>query len=351
MLLRLISFMLAVILLIACGEKEKKTEEKDLQQTVAAYDSTDLKTEAISNPDELFKFRYGFKKGEKYTYRLTVISKSQQSIEADSNFTRSFEQTISYLIELSPVEIEKDSSMELQVNCKSFNLSANMGGQEIKYTSNGKPDSADAVKYAEYEAFINNPFNIRISKSGQILDVIRAERVSNKFLELRGLADSIKTEDKLMVKDDLVKNIIKPLLAQIIREYPETEMAKDSSWQKDISPVQILTFNVQHTNTYKVEKLESLNGDKIALVDGSIQSKVEGKTSYTDERGIKYQFKKPVSTASAKIYFNITKGFVQKGKTETTMQSEYTMEMQTPTGLRKGKTKEVITNKNILELL
>ena len=351
MLLRLISFLLLIVLLAACGEKEKKNEEKDLQQTVATYDTTDLKTEAISNPDESFKFNYKFEVGKKYDYRLTIISKSEQSVEVDSNFTRSFEQTISYLIELNPIEIDKDSSMELQITYKSFNLNANADGQEIKYNSSGKPDSADAIKYAEYEAFIENPFNIRISNTGQILDVIKAERVSNKFLELRGVADSVKTEDKLMIKDNLVSSIIKPMLSQIVQKYPETKMAKDSTWKKEASPSRIMTFNVQFTYFYNIEKLEKLNDDKIAVIDGHIKSTVEGKTSYTDERGIKYQFKKPISSASAKIYFNLTKGLVQKSKVETTMESEYSMEMQSPTGTRKGHTKEVIINKNILELL
>ncbi len=351
MLLRTIPFLLALGLLISCGEKDKKADVQNTTQVVSTYDSTDLKTQEISNPDESFTFGYGFTKGEKYDYRLTVISQSVQTVEGDTNFTRSFEQSIRYLLELDPVQIEKDSTTELQITCKSFNLEVNGNGQNIKYTSSGNPDSADAVKYAEYEAFVNNPFSIRISKSGQILDVMRAERVSNKFLELRGVADSVKAEEKSMIKDDLVKNIIKPLLAQIVREYPETKVAKDSSWQKQLSPVQIMTFQVQYTNTYKVEKLESLNGDKIAVVSGSVKSKVDGKTSYTDERGIKYQFKKPVSTANGKVYFNLSKGLVQKSKTQTTMESEYTMEMQTPTGLRKGKTHEIITNKNILELL
>jgi Family of unknown function (DUF6263) len=351
MLLRTISLFLIIILLAACGEKEKKSEEKNTQQLTSTFDTTDLKTQEVTNPDESFLFRYGFTKGEKYNYRLTVISNSAQKIESDTNITRSFDQSITYLIELNAVGVEKDSTAELECTFKSFNLEANADGQQVKYQSSSTPDSADAVKYAEYVAFIDNPFTIRVSKTGQILDVIRAERISNKFLELRGTADSVKTEDKIMIKDDLVKNIIKPLLAQIIREYPDTKMAKDSTWKKELSPVQVMIYQIQYSNVYKVDKLESLNNDKIAVVSGTINSKVEGKDSYTDERGINYKFKKPVSTASGKVYFNLTKGLVQKSKTQTTMESTYSMEMKTPTGLQKAKQHETITNKNILELL
>jgi len=115
--------------------------------------------------------------------------------------------------------------------------------------------------------------------------------------------------------------------------------------------VPIMIYQVQYTNSYQVEKVESLDNDKIAVVTGTINSKVEGNNSYTDERGIKYQFKKPVSSANGKVYFNVSKGLVQKSKTQTTMKSEYTMEMQTPMGLRKAKTQEIIINQNILELL
>lgn len=349
-LLKLVPFLLAVVLFISCGEKEKSVTDKEAQNVVATFDTTDLQTKEVQNPDESFHLVYGFKKGEKYNYRLTVLSESQQRIEADTFFSRTINQSITYLLELNALEVEKDSTAELQCTFKSFKLDADAEGQKFNYQSGSEPDSADRMKYAEYLSFLDNPFNLRVSKSGQILDITRAEKISNKFLELRGVADSVKAEQKVLIKDDLVKNIIKPLMAQIIREYPDKKMAKDSSWQNTPNPFRLMVFQVLQVYTYKISSLEELNGNRLAVIDGTIESKIEGDPVYK-ENGVNYNFEKPVSTASAKIYFNLNTGLVQKSKTKNTLHSAYTMEMQTPTGLRKGKTIENVTNRNILELL
>jgi hypothetical protein len=111
-----------------------------------------------------------------------------------------------------------------------------------------------------------------------------------------------------------------------------------------------MTFNIDYKNVYKMGKIELFEDQKIAVINGTIETKVEGSTSYS-EMGINYQFEKPISSASGKIYFNIDRGLVQKSKTETRMETAFTMEMPSPQGMQKGKTREIITNTNVLELL
>ena len=51
------------------------------------------------------------------------------------------------------------------------------------------------------------------------------------------------------------------------------------------------------------------------------------------------------------FYFNIDRGLLQKSKTNSRLEMYYTMEMTTSQGLKKSSSREIITKKNILELL
>ena len=93
-----------------------------------------------------------------------------------------------------------------------------------------------------------------------------------------------------------------------------------------------------------------LGEEKLAVINGIVETSVEGKQDYT-ERGVTYRFEKPVSSASGKIYFNLDRGLIQKSRTQTRMETFYKMEMPTPQGTKKGNAKEIITNTNVLELL
>ena len=93
-----------------------------------------------------------------------------------------------------------------------------------------------------------------------------------------------------------------------------------------------------------------MNDDKIAVIDAGLKTIISGDNKVTD-RGATYIFKKPVTSAEGKIYFNISKGCVQKSKTNTRIHISYTMEVPTPKGLEKGTKTETVVNTNILELL
>jgi hypothetical protein len=140
------------------------------------------------------------------------------------------------------------------------------------------------------------------------------------------------------------------LLVQILREVPENKLTKDSTWSFKRESLPVMIFQIDYTNLYKIEKLEMLGDDRIAIIDGVVQTKVTGNQTYS-ERGINYQFDKPITTANGKIYFNLDKGLIQKSRSETTMETSYRMEMPTPQGTKKGSAREQTTNINILELL
>jgi len=337
------------ILLFGCDNK-KPAEENAEEINLTQVDSSDLITTEVEDENESFFLRYEFNDGESFNYRLTVISQSEQNIEADTSITQSFNQTVKYAINFQVIELDEDSVAELKCTISAINMNADLNGENVTYKSGSSLDSSDVFRFAEYEALVNNPFRLRVTPLGEVADVYSVDKIFTQYIELRNMQDSLKADQKDLVKNDLVNAMLKPLMGQIIREMPDKQMGKDSSWTYSKAAMPMMVFQIQYTNLYTVENLELLDGEKLAVIGGTIKTNITGDPNYS-EQGINYVFEKPVSSASGKVYFNLDKGLVQKSKTETKMQTAYTMEMPTPQGLMTGSTKELIINKNILELL
>ncbi|MBE0570166.1 MAG: hypothetical protein IH618_01360 [Ignavibacteriaceae bacterium] len=343
--------LVASILFFSC-QKEKTIEDEKAQEEIAStFDSTALTTTTVDeNVDQSFFFKYKFAPGESFKYRLTTISERNQSITTDSTMSDKLTQTIIFILNLKTLSLDADSVAELQCTFSSVNLKANANGIDINYQSGSKMDSTKRQKFPEYESFLNIPFNLRVGKQGEIIDIYKFDKIMNKFLSLRGLSDSLTAQEKIMAQQDMTNNSVKPLLAQIFREVPEHKMSKDSTWSYKRESLPIMVFQVDYENLYKVEKLEMLGDEKLAVIDGTIKIKVNGSQTY-NEKGINYFFEKPISSASGKIYFNLDKGLIQKSRSQTKMENSYSMEMSTPEGVKKARAKEVTSNVNVIELL
>jgi len=341
--------LLSFTLIIAGCKKEadKPVDTKDLYAT----DTTEIKAVPLENQNELFYINYKLEKGEEYNYRLTNIAENSQTVNAnDTLLTQKVKQTLTYLIKLKVLDIDVDSIYEVAFNITSVKLEADANGQKFYYESSTSKDSMDRVRYSEYVSVLNNPFNVRVSKIGEVVEIYKADRIINEFVKLKGVADSISAAEKDYLKKDMIERALKPLVVQVFRQLPDKIMSKDSLWTNPQEPTKLMVFQVQNTSTYKVKSLELFNNDKIAVIDAGLKTNISGNNKVT-ERGTTYVFNKPVTFAEGKIYFNLTKGCVQKSKTNSRIQISYSMEVPTPKGLEKGKKSENVVNTNILELL
>lgn len=333
--------------LASCSKE--KTEQKDEVTTElsSTFDSTALTTKAIDGTEDLtFLLRYKFVPGESFKYRMTTISERQQSIVTDSTLSDQLKQTIIFIINFKTLSVDNDSVAELECTFNSVNLKANANGIDINYQSGNQADSTQKEKFPEYESFVNNSFNLRVGKLGEIVEIYKVDKIINQLLSIRKLSDSLSTEQKTMIQQDLILKTIKPVLAQIFREVPSHKMGKDSTWFYKRESMPIMVFQVDYENQYKIDNLEMLGEDKIAVVSGSIKTNVSGNSSFT-EQGVSYKFEKPISTANGKIYFNLDKGRIQKSRSQSEMINAYQMEQ----GVKKARAKEESSNVNILELL
>ncbi len=345
----LITLALAFIFLTGCSKKSEQAPVND----AAKYqvDSSDIKAAPIENPNESFKLAYKLAKDKTYHYRLSTITSDLQTIKTnDTTLTSKVTQTIIYLIDLTPVSVDKDGIMEINCMFNSVKLNADANGREFNYESGVNKDSVEKNKYADYEALTNSDIGLRVSKRGEILEVFRTDKIVNKFLSLKGLTDSVNAAEIAQLKTNMVEGAVKPLLYQIFRSLPDHQLAKDSGWTYQQPASQFMVFQMQNTNTYKVSELEKFGNDKLAVIEGGLMTAISGKNKVS-QQGVDYDFKKPETTAGGKIFFNITEGCIQKAKTFTKINISFSMRAKTPKGIQRGSKSETITNSYVLERL
>ena len=159
---KLLTIALLSIFIFASCQKEKnenETENESSKEMTYSFDSTALKTTTIdTNEDQSFLFRYKFVAGETFKYRLTTISKSEQSIVADTTMSESMSQTIIFILNFKTISLDQDSVAELECTFTSINLKANAQGNDVTYQSGAQMDSTERVKFAEYESYSKQSF-------------------------------------------------------------------------------------------------------------------------------------------------------------------------------------------------
>lgn len=336
------------LLFVGCSKEDQKPhDETDKYST----DSSEIKLVPLKNQSESFYLKYAFEKGKNYNYRLTNIAENEQQIQAnDTSLAQKVKQTLTYLINLDILDIDVDSIYEIAFKITSVKLEANLNDQKFYFESSTSKDSLDKIRYSEYIAVVNNPFHVRMNKSGEIIEIYKADRIVNEFLKLKGAEDSLSSAEKDFLKNDMIERALKPLVVQIFREFTNKAVSKDSAWTNPQEPSKLMIFQVQNTNSYKISSIDMFNDEKIANIEAGLLTKITGNSKYVD-RNITYNFKTPVTSAEGRIYFNLDKGCIQKSKTQSKIQLSYTMEISTPQGTEKGSKSETVLNTNILELL
>lgn len=343
-------FIIAIsFLLIACGEKNEQPEAEKIDSTAYVYDQSDLKTEGVDNTTKSFKLSYNFNKGDKARYRLTTISENVQTVSAETTITMKLHQEVIYLVDFEINSVEDDGTTEAELKINALKLMADVNGEKFTFEAGKEKDSSQIKRFAEFYSLWNNPFSIRFSKSGEILEIFRVDKISNKFFKLKD-ADTVNIQTKNLIKDDMVANVLKPLTIQIIRSLPDKEVAKDSTWSVRQNPITMMAFQILFTNKYKLDEVELLDDEKLAVIEAGMDYTATGNTNFT-EQGVNYKFNKPIAKGEGKIYFNLDKGIVQKSRTLSSTEFFFTMEMDTPVGKQKGSRKEILSNTNVVELI
>lgn len=338
------------ILLISCGEKNGKPVTELTEENKFAFDSTDLKTEGTDESGKPFLMEYKFKKGDKHLYRITTISQNKQKLVMDSTITSGVEQKIIYIMDFTVKDVDEEGITEAELTMNSIKLNAEVNGEKFEFESGKEVDSSKLVQFAEFHSLHNSPFSIRFNKKGEVLEIFKADKISNKFLELKGAADTISANDRNMVRQELIAGVLAPLVTQVVRKLSDKEVYKDSSWELQQAPIPMMVYQINYVNEYKIENVEKLNDSRIAVIDAAIRFDYKGQ-SKVSQGNVTYNFEKPKSSAEGKIFFDVDKGIQVKSRTKTSVQLDYSIEAMTPNGKQKGSRSDIVTNTNIVELL
>lgn len=346
----LLGLILSLLFLFGCGEKKEEKAPVKTSENNLTPDTSDIATTPVKDQSQTFHMQYNFIMNKDYKYSISTITENTETLKTDTTITLNAKQTITYLLDIKPVEINKDNITKFVCNFYSVKIDANIKGHTFSYQSGVTTDSLSKFRFAEYESSVNNPFNIRVKRTGEVIDITKTDKILSKFLALKNIPDTLRQEQKDKINQQVIQNGLRPLVSQVFRKMPENSLAKDSVWKYKQPPYNLVVFQVLATNIYKVSSLQDYMNDRLAVINASLETKITGNNKVT-QRGFTYNFKKPVTEASGKIYFNIDKGYLQKSKVKTKLVISYTMKSDKPGGKGNGPRTEVSENTNIVELL
>jgi hypothetical protein len=338
-----ISFLVtaSILILMACGKSEEKS-------TTVTADMD--KFEPIEIKDENIQLRYNFSKGDKFKYKLTTVTNSEESVKTDSTINSKLFQTLTYIFDLDVLEIDEDKVTEIGITISSIKLEANVNGQLITFDSKGEYTPEEKQRFLEYATISNSPYRARVSSRGEVIEVTRLDKMIEKMNELQNEPQKLTIEQKAQLSKNLSEAALRPLTQLIFRELPEKSVAKDSTWTRNY-PAQMNVFNIQNVALFKIDDFINIDGNKGAKISANLSATWSGNKK-GEEEGVQYQFDDPIISGNGKIIFDIDNGQLIKAETLTSI--ELSVEVKSKDSLQKmqtAKRNEKSTNKNTVELL
>jgi hypothetical protein len=337
--LKLTPLFLILALLLGCTKKDSQTGSVATNN----LQSIDMKGEKIA-------LKYQFEKGEKLHYKLTTINNSVQSVISDSTQKSDAAQTISYLIDLEVIDVDKNNVADLSVTFSAVNLNATIDGQKYLYDSKANNTKEDKQKFLKYEAEANFNFHAKVDTKGEVLEVSRIDKLVEKMIGLQGQKQPITPEQKQQAVEQLSQQEIRPITQLLFREFTPKALGKDSVWTKSI-PINLGPMQVESIENFKVDDFVKVGDYKGIKISANLSFKVSGDKKGT-QNGTTFTFDDPKVSGGGLIIFNFEKGYIVRS--ETTSNLEVSVQMEGKNQSQKvvrAKRIETNMNKNIVELL
>lgn len=337
--------LISALLIVGCGKNGETTPPAKDEIKV---DSTELKLTKLDNPNQTFNLTYKLEKDKTYRYRIVMITDQEMVQKGSINRADKGSQTLIYIMNLTPYEVSNDGTMDIKFNIVKVKMDVNASGKKISYESDVTKDTAG--QFFDQEALVNNVFEARISKSGEIIEVSKTDKIINKIMELA--KGKVNAAQKNQLKDQTVDGLLKPLIGQIFRELPLTAVSKNYTWYKQQTPAQMPPFTVNSKNVFKIADAGELDGSKIVTMNISLESVFEGKKEVS-QNGANYKFTEPKLITDGKVYFNIDKGYPQKVNSMFIMEQSFSASGKNPqTGkVESGDQFQKVQRKSYVDLL
>lgn len=332
---------LIFLLAIGCEKKQSKVVPSKESKKI---DTINIKP-IINN--ENISLLYNLTHNTILKYKLNTYSKNTQILHLDSLISGYVTQNVTYFFDVKVKEKEKDGKLTLDIFCKEITASSESStGEKFQYDSKNPPtDSLGKIISKNFEILSGVNFSVRITPTGEILDIFRSDNILDKLLMDAPRKPS--NEERQQIKVDIEQGVLIPLVQQIFKILPDKSINVDSTWVQSY-PFQISVFELQNEAQYRVNRIFESNNKKLVEIFGTLNALPSGKTDYT-EGNISYKFSKPKISGNSKIYYDLDKKCIRNAVSEVNL--ELAVNINQKGNPRTYKKIDKIETKNTLTLL
>lgn len=331
---KLLLLFLMSVALFGCKSKTAKEE---------------VKTESASNVHDQ-ALKYKFKQGDKFTYKVTNSSDASQMMkQGPQSKSAAVNQSVTYLFDMEVKEVDKDGTGEIEISCKAITADLKSpDGKEIKFDSKNKLAATEQAKFADYSSLIDNPYRIRVNYKGEVIEVMRTDKILDKMLSLRGLKDKLSDTQKAQAAEQVSQNTLKPLSQLMFKILSDKKLSKDSTWI-NTTPMSMGAFQIENKATYRVLDFLKSGSDNLVNLSASLEAVAKGKGTQV-QNGVTYNMAQPKISGTGNILFNITKGRIQHAETSNSVEMNMKITAKTPKGLIKAERYDRTFSKNTIDV-
>jgi len=300
--------MLIIFVLITSCKKESEISETDSLKI-----KEPISVDTIKQLDLVIKPALG----QQFRYKMSEKrSIEQKSPNAKPNYLKA-ENILTYYYTHDVFQIEDDGTINYKMKFDSINIisSKTIGETTLSetYNSNVKDSVYEKLDYIQYNAIVGQDFKVRVTNKGDVKDIYAIEKIHNN---LKNRVDNLNPEDKKIIKEapseEEFKLVIKAAVQKQFQKFPENIVKMDSLWESSYDDVYEV-FPVKNNISYKILKLQNINGDLVVTLEGKLLIEFVKKEIKDKSARVKIEVNEAGGTST--IVFNLSKGTMNRKET------------------------------------
>lgn len=258
--------------------------------------------------------KYSPKKDDVLKYKITNSTNVKENSPNTGGKDLTNDQNITIFYSEQVNEVNESGVITYKVTFDSILVNAKISSGDTSVSQNYSSNIKDSVyskpDFVEFNALINNPFKMRVSSRGEILEAYELENVHDAIYKAYG--DTLSDKEKEVVKQTMNTTYFKDLLQNSFQKFPENAIAKDSSWVITDSD-QLLIFPVKKILNYKLSDVKTENGKTLVTIDATLDNEFIEKQ--VKEKDLTATVEDSKTTGTGKVVLNLTRGCIVNKET------------------------------------
>jgi hypothetical protein len=324
----------SISLFSGCTKKDESKNKEENKKDNQEFVKTDEKGQRVT-------LKIKPKTGDTLRYKMTKVSDETKSIDSKKGEKVSQNQTETYYYSQVVTEIAESGAVTYKMTYDSVLIkvtqSANDSTLSQTYNSNVKDSISSRSDFLIYNNLIGTPFKIRIGANNELYDVYELESINEKIF--KALGDTLKAQDKEVIKDNLT-NSIKDVISAQYQEFPKTDVPKDSAWTKTTTS-EAQPFPFKNIVSYKVKDINIKDGNTSVIIEAKLDIEFLEKETKSKEGSMKILNVEAGGTGTTD--FDLSKGCLNKKNTSQKIDLEVKISSQGQTAKLKQNTTLSIT--------